>query len=896
MMVNFPKMRIHDLRLPDWGPYTKKYIGISHVADADRGWRFDLSVAPGFYRRKIDLPNGLWESGYHPWEASPGLDYFCHRHELEWKDRVYCDIAFAGEEASGRLIRCECVNETDAPQTVVLHLLASLEFPAGNRSRASLPPGAVWVNALDYLSFEYGERRPADGLASDLLMRGEVRGEGFVSGSGLGLGRTPGDGAAFEYACAGAFQNAMLLLRCRAAAHAAVRLRFDGGEGHTVEFQPTGGEFALVPVSLGPVGAGSHRLEAVALEGGLVEWDGFVLVEAAQAAAVRFEPEKRDPRPEQLPGPRPNTLFLKYSGLEHGYGIAWGGGHFTIREFLGDDLDCLMRHRVHDHVSSVLRGQGAGHHTDVFLYPIALAPHSREIIEGYVCQGTREEVMARLETVDLKGAEAARAFKTGRARASLPSSTPAGKAFEFSQARMAATTLLNVVYPARARRSFIKHNTPGRWWDSLYTWDSGFIGLGLLELDVDRAVDCLGAYLTEPDDPHAAFVHHGSPVPVQHYLYQELWNRTGSRELLRRFYPGLRQYHRFLAGRDPRSSTRRLKSGLLQTWDYFYNSGGWDDYPPQCHVHAQHLEALVATASNTAHCIRAAKILRAAALELGEEADAAEYAEDIATLGAALQLHAWDDPSGYFGYVAHDARGNPMGILRHESGANFNMGLDGVSPLVAGVCTPGQRRRLLAALGSSQALMTPIGLSTVDQSAPYYREDGYWNGAVWMPHQWFIWKTLLDLGEADLAFHVAQTALTLWANETGLSYHCFEHFIIKTGRGAGWHQFGGLSTPVLSWFAAYYVPGRLTGGLDLWVRRREITPDHTELQATLAFDAARIAQGGPVTLVAVMNPAFHYEAAWRGEAIPVRERSPGTLELVFAPGASKGDLTISKIA
>ena len=27
--------------------------------------------------------------------------------------------------------------------------------------------------------------------------------------------------------------------------------------------------------------------------------------------------------------------------------------------------------------------------------------------------------------------------------------------------------------------------------------------------------------------------------------------------------------------------TRNLQSGLIRTWDLFYNSGGWDDYPAQ---------------------------------------------------------------------------------------------------------------------------------------------------------------------------------------------------------------------------------------------------------------------------------------------------------------------------
>ncbi len=143
-------------------------------------------------------------------------------------------------------------------------------------------------------------------------------------------------------------------------------------------------------------------------------------------------------------------------------------------------------------------------------------------------------------------------------------------------------------------------------------------------------------------------------------------------------------------------------------------------------------------------------------------------------------------------------------------------------PLLAGICTPAQEQTLLGHLQSPQRLWSRIGLSTVDQSAPYFRHDGYWNGAVWMPHQWFLWKTMLDLGQADFAFKIAQTALDLWKAEVDESYNCFEHFLIESGRGAGWHQFSALSSPVLAWFSAYYRPGRLTAGFDTWVHRCDL--------------------------------------------------------------------------
>ncbi|MCB0016111.1 MAG: hypothetical protein KDE34_29545, partial [Anaerolineales bacterium] len=175
---------------------------------------------------------------------------------------------------------------------------------------------------------------------------------------------------------------------------------------------------------------------------------------------------------------------------------------------------------------------------------------------------------------------------------------------------------------------------------SLYTWDSGFIGLGLLELDTDKAIDNLNTYITEPGEPDAAFIHHGSPVPTQFYLFHELWNRTQAPELLAYFYPRLQQYHRFMAGRLGSSTTRSLNSNLLKTWDYFYNSGGWDDYPPQVYVHQNRLEDRVTPVVTTAHVIRTAKLMRMAALALG--LDTAEFDEDIALLGEALHRYAWD--------------------------------------------------------------------------------------------------------------------------------------------------------------------------------------------------------------------------------------------------------------
>ena len=40
----------HDIAsLHAWGPYSKRYAGISHIPDMRKGIRFDFSVMPGYY-------------------------------------------------------------------------------------------------------------------------------------------------------------------------------------------------------------------------------------------------------------------------------------------------------------------------------------------------------------------------------------------------------------------------------------------------------------------------------------------------------------------------------------------------------------------------------------------------------------------------------------------------------------------------------------------------------------------------------------------------------------------------------------------------------------------------------------------------------------------------------
>lgn len=888
----------HDIRLSAWGPYTKRYIGISHIPDVEAGLRFDLSLFPGLYRRNVLIPNVRWDSGYHPWAAIPDLSYFIHRHDVIGKDQLYCDIAYYRLNEAAVVTRCACVNNTDEVQNLALHMAAWLNFPpkrtnsneALQISRVEMPSGGVWVDALNYHDLSTVHVEPQANLSYDGHIRGEIREHGFVNGVGLGqgFGLSDGDAVRYRFIMGQALPAASLLLRYRLTQGSTLHLKLSGLIETTIELK---GENILTNsyLDLAYVPAGEIELTLTSQGGAAIELDGLVLLPSNEVGNIRFVPVVWNPRPELLAGPRPaDTLILEYEHVDNCYGLAWGGQPSAVRQFLSQDLDWVMRNYVHEHVATTLSGPGDGHFTNVLMHPIAIEPHMERPFYGMVCTGNQEDVYRQLAAFDPDSSEWEPLFEQAQQKASdLLGSKLSGETYRFSQERMAATVATNIVYPVRTRGTWIRHYTPGRWWDSLYTWDSGFIGLGLLELDINRAIDNLNAYITEPGDRDAAFIHHGSPVPTQFYLFHELWNRTQSPEMLAYFYPRLQQYHRFMAGRLGSSTTRSMKSHLLKTWDYFYNSGGWDDYPPQVYIHQSQLEDRVTPVVTTAHVIRTAKFMRMAALALG--LDTAEYDEDITLLGKALHRYAWDEDAGYFSYVCHDEQGQPVGILRHESGQNFNRGLDGVSPLVAGICTPAQDQRLVNHLMSEQVLWTDYGVTAVDQSAAYYRPDGYWNGAIWMAHQWFMWRALLDLGRSNDAHRIARTALEVWMREVESSYNCAEHFLVQNGRGVGWHHFGGLSAPVLGWYNAYHRAGRLSVGLDAWVEALDFASDHRSLAVRLKFFGP--SHRAPL-VIASLAASSTYTVTWNGAPVTFHERYPGTLEVQLPANPAPGELRV----
>lgn len=565
-----------------------------------------------------------------------------------------------------------------------------------------------------------------------------------------------------------------------------------------------------------------------------------------------------------------NLLFLKYPDVERHYAIYWEYEYVFFRHFFTDKLDRLLYESPNNFSSKKNQNKDKNQPfwANLFFQPIIIEPQSNRVISVLLFYGDKERIKETLQKYKTQN-NLDNYYRNARKGLLFPIYNSIGKDYAFCQQLMQATLSANVAYPVQCSQNYVKRNTPVAIWDPTYRWHAGFMGLGFADINHGRAVECLNS-CTMPCDSQIVFESNEVLSYAQFYLFWELWNKTQNHELLAYFYPKLKQYYRFL-------TKNQFQSKMIKPKNDFFYSTNLNDYPPKTFIYQNNLQEITAPVIITAHVIRIAKIMRMAAFELNKNVDAEFYKTDIQLFSEALQEHSWDSKSAYFGYVLHDSIGYPVDILQTVGEENFNKGINGCLPLIAGVCSKSQEEKIIEHLFSEGQLWTKQGLSMVDQTASYYSENGYCNGSVRIAPQWFFFKTMLDLNYPDKARQIAKTALNIWKQEVEATYNCFEFISIASGRGVGEHQFSGLTSPIIDWYNTFYQPGKFTTGFNIWIKNRTINTVFTQFQADLViFDGKR---GGATSVFLCMNENERYTVFWNGKNIGYYDVHNGLLQI-----------------
>lgn len=176
-------MKKSQIRMPLWGPYSKKYMGLSRIVDdrAAEGARYDFVVHPTLWNSATPVPNVTVPSGYHLWSCDEDFRFYSYRYELMWKDQIYADVSYTRLDEESYLMRCRFVNDTDLSQNCILNIFGALEFPAPEHCALQLPEDAALVDANDYTQYTYAKPRPWDNENPDGMHKGEFADGNFTT-------------------------------------------------------------------------------------------------------------------------------------------------------------------------------------------------------------------------------------------------------------------------------------------------------------------------------------------------------------------------------------------------------------------------------------------------------------------------------------------------------------------------------------------------------------------------------------------------------------------------------------------------------------------------------------------------------------------------------------------
>ncbi|MDD6728195.1 MAG: trehalase family glycosidase [Eubacteriales bacterium] len=892
-------MQDNKIKMPLWGPYSKKYMGISRIIEslADAGARYDFSVHPTLWNSSTPVPNVTVPSSYHLWNCKSDYTYFSYRYELMWKDMVYADVSFSKINDEAYLMRCEFFNNTELSQNCILNIFASLEFPYPTYCKVNTPEKCVLKTANDYVSYDYAVSRPWDDENPDGMFKGMFADKDFYLGKGLGdrcenyhvhylnlkpFGCEKGDKVSYEMNAAG-FEKPVIAVRYKTVTDG--NAEFDMN-GEKVIF-PHSDELSITYLPY----KDSFTFESLGTAG--IELDFLAVIEEEDKDKLYTEkqvfPYVPEIKTEDL-GCGHRTS-LTYDGIEKPFCILTGNKNTRERKLNSGCLEDALINRLsngdhtYDDLPETFSGSFKRKHSDdgffhnTLIKSIFIEPHTSH---------TEYAVLSMGEFEALSNDEYEQIYQAAKASSPVNNYNEAGKKYTLSTEILKSTLLTNVVYPVYRHGENVIHHTPGKRWDSFYTWDSGFIGMGLLEFSPKLCQYALDMYLCDETNKDFAFLLHGSLVPTQFAEYLELLKRTNDKESLAFLYDKAKLYYEFLRGRNHGSTFAKFNNGLLTAYDYWYSHCGMDDYPAQVEMMARKTEKYTCPCLTTAQVIRAGKIMKMVADSLGRYDDIKVYDEDIAYSTKALNELAWDEESGYFGYTLYDDNGNITDIMRTADGENFNKGMDGIYPLVAGAVTGERKKRLIDHIKNPNEMWSRAGISAVDMSASYYFDDGYWNGNVWMSHQWYVWKTMLDNGEADFAFEIANRALDMWKEETDFTYNTYECFGIATRRGGWFHNFGGLSAPICIWANCYYKPQTVTSGFDLWTDYQKTTDNSAEISFKYYGENEKY------TMIVTLSDNAEYTAFLDGKEVEFFERNKGSLEFTFDSSVKSGVLVIKE--
>ncbi len=195
--------------------------------------------------------------------------------------------------------------------------------------------------------------------------------------------------------------------------------------------------------------------------------------------------------------------------------------------------------------------------------------------------------------------------------------------------------------------------------------------------------------------------------------------------------------------------------------------------------------------------VKEAKSLSKMAKELGHEEESKFYLENAEKRTELINKYMWDPETKFYYQINKNDRsftfpeGMSEGLLSEDSHKKKNdlkrKEIIAFLALWSGVASKEQAAALVKHLTDPKEFWRKYGVPSLSAGDPYYNPIGYWNGPVWVPWNYLVFRGLIDYGYKKEAKELAEKVLDNVGYQLKTN-HWFWEFYSADDHEAGWHK------------------------------------------------------------------------------------------------------------
>jgi hypothetical protein len=282
-----------------------------------------------------------------------------------------------------------------------------------------------------------------------------------------------------------------------------------------------------------------------------------------------------------------------------------------------------------------------------------------------------------------------------------------------------------------------------------------------------------GPYLNEE------IIHNGeytSSAPWLNYINYEIYKVTGDKKFLSEAYEsGKKFYYWYTSRRDSNKNglaswgghaeLESVRDARVAVWDKV----GW----------ASNFEG----PDVNSMLVMEEKSLAAIAGILGYKNESVEWEQKSLMRSALINKYLWDDSTQFY----YNVNKNDHSFTFKKKNDLLIKEIIGFLPLWAGISDKEQTDQLMKSLLNKKEFWRNFGIPTLSAKEDYYNPIGYWNGPIWVPWQYLIFRGLLDYGFKAEAKELSEKVANNIIHQLKTD-HYFWEFYSADDNQAGWNK------------------------------------------------------------------------------------------------------------